>query len=146
MTATGTGRNSGSVALLTAWAFAAGLDYLVCVLPNTESTRRMVDAEVLQALPKHALLVNIGRGRTVDEKALAEALSSGQLAGAILDVFENEPLPPDHFLWDIPNVIITSHTSGPSFPEDLAKVFVRNYWRYISGQTLLHLVDFERGY
>jgi phosphoglycerate dehydrogenase-like enzyme len=101
---------------------------------------------VLAALPQHALLVNVGRGRTLDERALAAALSAGKLRGAILDVFEQEPLPADHFLWDIPNLLVTFHTAGPSFPEDLAQVFVENYRRYINGHPLLHQVDFVRGY
>ena len=127
-------------------SFAAGLDFLVCVLPNTDPTRHIVDAAALKALPPHALLVNIGRGSTVDETALAAALTAGELAGAVLDVFEQEPLPTDHFLWDTPNVFITSHTSGPSYPQDIVKVFVENYTRYIEGQPLKHVVEFERGY
>jgi phosphoglycerate dehydrogenase-like enzyme len=127
-------------------SFTRGLDYLVCVLPNTDATRHIVDAEALRALPRHALLVNIGRGRTIDEAALAEALRAGELAGAVLDVFEQEPLPPEHFLWETPNVLITSHTSGPTFPEDIVKVFIENYLRYIQRQPLKHGVDFERGY
>jgi phosphoglycerate dehydrogenase-like enzyme len=126
--------------------FASGLDYLVCVLPNTPATRRLVDASVLAALPPHALLLNAGRGATLDEQALAQALAEGRLAGAVLDVFEQEPLPPDHIFWRTPNLFITSHTAAPSFPEDIAAVFIENYTRYMNGEELKYQVDFERGY
>lgn len=127
-------------------AFAAGLDYLVCVLPGTAETRRLIDESVLRALPAHALLVNAGRGSVLDESALAAALREGRLAGAALDVFEQEPLPSDHVFWDTPNLFITSHTAAPSFPADIVKVFIENYHRYTAGQPLKYIVDFERGY
>jgi len=126
--------------------FAAGLDYLVAVIPNTAATRRLVDRDLLAALPPHALFVNPGRGSVVDDAALAEALSAGRLAGAVLDVFEREPLPPDHVFWRTPNVLITSHTAALSFPEDIAPVFVDNYRRLVRGEALIYQVDFERGY
>ena len=80
-------------------AFARDLDYLVCIVPNTSGTRRLVDAELLAALPPRAVFVNPGRGAAVDESALADALQSRRLACAVLDVFQQEPLPPDHVLW-----------------------------------------------
>ncbi len=127
-------------------AFAAGLDYLVAVLPNTQGTRGIVDAEMLGALPPQAVVVNAGRGDTIDEAALVAALTSGRVASAVLDVFPEEPLPPSHAFWRTPNTFITSHTSAPSFPRDIVGVFVENYRRFHSGQALLHRVDFERGY
>jgi phosphoglycerate dehydrogenase-like enzyme len=127
-------------------AFATRLDYLVCILPNTHATHHLVDAAVLAALPRHALFVNTGRGATVDEPALADALSKGRIAGAVLDVFEQEPLPPERIFWDTPNLFITSHTAGPSFPEDIAGVFIENYRRYLKNESLKYRVDFERGY
>ncbi|HUU33756.1 MAG TPA: D-2-hydroxyacid dehydrogenase [Vicinamibacterales bacterium] len=127
-------------------AFAAGVDYLVAVLPNTQGTRRIVDAEMLNALPAHAVVVNAGRGDTLDETALVDSLSHGRLAAAVLDVFPEEPLPPQHPFWRTPNTFITSHTSAPSFPRDIVGVFVENYRRFHGGQALLHRVDFERGY
>ena len=127
-------------------AFAAGVDYLVAVVPNTQGTRRIVDAEMLGALAPHAVVVNAGRGDTVDETALIDALTSGRLAAAVLDVFPEEPLPPAHPFWRTPNTFITSHTSAPSFPGDIVGVFVENYRRFHGGQALLHRVDFERGY
>jgi len=127
-------------------AFAGDLDYLVCVMPNTAGTRRLVDDTLLRALPPRAVLINPGRGSVVDTAALAEALQAGRLAGAVLDVFEEEPLPTDHVLWRTPHVIITSHTAALSFPKDIAGVFVDNYGRLLRGEPLRCRVDFERGY
>lgn len=127
-------------------AMAAQCDYLVCSLPNTGASRHLVDATVLAALPSHAVLVNVGRGSTVDEAALVDALQGGRLAGAVLDVFTTEPLPQDSPLWRLPNVIITSHTSALSYPEDIAPIFADNYRRFIAGEALRHVVDFARGY
>lgn len=126
--------------------FATGLDVLVGVLPNTTSTRRIVDATLLSRLPAQSVFINVGRGAAVDESALIEALQNGRLAMAVLDVFEQEPLPPDHPFWQTPNLFMTFHTSAPSFPADLSRLFIDNYHRYINDQPLLHLVDFERGY
>ena len=127
-------------------AFATDLDYLVAVMPDTKATRHLVDRQLLAALPARALFVNPGRGSVVDEAALADALSAGRLAGAVLDVFEQEPLPRDHVFWRTPNLRITSHTAALSFPEDIAPVFVDNYRRLVRGEPLKHQVDFERGY
>lgn len=126
--------------------FANGLDYLVSVLPNTFETRHIVDADLLNTLPAHAIFLNAGRGSAVDETALVEALETGKLAGAILDVFEQEPLPEAHPFWTTPNLWITFHTSAPSFPADITNLFVENYQLFISGQELKYQVDFERGY
>ncbi len=126
--------------------FADGLDYLVCVLPNTPATRGVVDAELLAQLPPHALFINVGRGSAVDEPALIQALETGAISGAVLDVFEQEPLPAEHPLWTVKNLIVTSHTSAPSFPAEIARVFIENYRRYLAGAPLEHVVDFERGY
>lgn len=126
--------------------FASRLDYLVSILPNTKETRRIVDASVLNALPSHALFVNVGRGSAVDETALLGALQNGRIAGAVLDVFEEEPLPKEHPFWDAPNLTMTFHTSAPSLPEDIVKIFIENYLLYIAGKPLKHIVDFEKGY
>ncbi|HRW48594.1 MAG TPA: D-2-hydroxyacid dehydrogenase [Caldilinea sp.] len=127
-------------------AMATQCDYLVCSLPNTDASRGLVDAAVLAALPPHAVLVNVGRGSTVDEGALVAALQGGRLAGAVLDVFATEPLPQESPLWSLPNVLITSHTSALSYPEDIAPIFADNYRRFIAGEALRHVVDFEQGY
>jgi phosphoglycerate dehydrogenase-like enzyme len=126
--------------------FADGLDYLVSVLPNTRETVRIVDASLLGRLPIHAVFVNVGRGSTVDEPALVDALRTGKLAAAVLDVFEQEPLPVGHPFWHTPNLLMTFHTSAPSIPADLARLFIENYNRYAEGQPPLYAVDFEKGY
>ena len=127
-------------------AFATGLDYLVAVLPNTPGTRGIVDAAMLDALPPDAVVVNAGRGDTLDTAALVRALAGKRLAAAVLDVFEEEPLPAEHVLWRTPGVFITSHTAAPSFPADIVGVFAHNYRRYVRGEPLDYQVDFERGY
>ena len=127
-------------------AFAQGVDYLVAVMPNTVRTRRLVDATLLAALPPRAIFINPGRGSVVDEAALADALQARRIAGAVLDVFDTEPLPSDHVFWRLPNVLITSHTAALSFPDDIAPLFVDNYRRFARGLPLQHQVDFEAGY
>lgn len=126
--------------------FAKGLDYVVSVLPRVKETDKLVDAAFLNALPSHAVFVNVGRGNSVDEAALVNALKEGKLAAAILDVFEKEPLPPDHPFWDTPNLYMTYHTSAISYPNDLVRVFFENYNLYIQGKPLKYVVDFEQGY
>lgn len=126
--------------------FAADLDYVVAVMPATARTRRLVDADFLRALPPRAVFVNPGRGGVVDEPALADALEAGRLAGAVLDVFQQEPLPPDHVFWRTKNLLITSHTAALSIPEDIAPVFIDNYRRFLRGEPLQHRVDFDQGY
>ena len=88
----------------------------------------------------------VQRGTTLDESALVKALETGQIAGAVLDVFEQEPLPEGHPFWTTPNLLITFHTSAPSLPADLTNLFVENYHRFIAGKELKYQVDFERGY
>jgi phosphoglycerate dehydrogenase-like enzyme len=126
--------------------FADGLDYLVCVLPKTKDTNKIVEAKLLNALPPQAIFVNVGRGNAVDESALVDALNEGKLAAAVLDVFEKEPLPADHPFWTTPNLFMTFHTSAISYPEDITRLFIENYRLYIEGQPLKYVVDFERGY
>ena len=126
--------------------FAKGVDYLVNILPNTKDTRKIINADLLNALPAHALVINVGRGPAVDESALLEALISNRIAGAVLDVYEKEPLPQDHPFWSAPNLHMTFHTAAPSLPEDIAKIFIENYKLLIEGKPLKYRVDFEKGY
>ena len=126
--------------------FVKGLDYLVGILPNTNETRKIIDENVLNALPTHALFINVGRGSAVDEHALLQALRNNKIARAVLDVFEQEPLPKEHPFWDAPNLTMTFHTSAPSLPEDIAKVFIENYRLYSEGKPLKYVVNFEKGY
>ena len=126
--------------------FAEGLDYLVVVLPRTEGTNKIVNADLLNALPSRAILVNVGRGNAVDDSALVEALAKGKIAGAVLDVTAQEPLPQDHPFWATPNLLLTFHTSAISYPEDITRLFIENYQLYIEGKPLKYQVDFDRGY
>lgn len=127
-------------------SFANGLDYLVSILPNTANTRKIVNADLLNSLPSHALFINVGRGAAVDESALIAALNQNKIAGAVLDVFEQEPLPKEHPFWRTPNLIMTFHTSAISLPEDITKLFIENYKLFNEGKSLKYQVDFERGY
>jgi phosphoglycerate dehydrogenase-like enzyme len=126
--------------------FADEVDYLVSALPRTRDTNKIIDEGLLNALPHHAVFVNVGRGNSVDEYALEKALKEGRLAAAVLDVFEQEPLPRDHPFWTTPNLYMTYHTSAISYPEDITRVFIENYHRYTAGEPLKYVVDFERGY
>jgi phosphoglycerate dehydrogenase-like enzyme len=126
--------------------FAEGLDYLVSVLPRTDDTNRIVNASLLDALPSHAIFINVGRGNAVDESALVTALSAGKIAAAVLDVTEKEPLPEDHPFWTTSNLLLSFHTSAISYPEKITELFMENYHLYIEGRPLKYQVDFERGY
>jgi phosphoglycerate dehydrogenase-like enzyme len=126
--------------------FAGDLDYIVSILPRVKETNKMVDVAFLKALPSHAVFINVGRGNSVDESALVKALKEGKLAAAVLDVFEQEPLPADHPFWDTPNLYMTYHTSAISYPEDITKLFVENYKLFLAGKPLKYVVDFEKGY
>jgi len=127
-------------------SFAKDLDYLVCTLPGTERTKNLVEANFLSSLPNKAWLINVGRGTTLDEIALSNVLSRGSIAGAVLDVFNEEPLPVGHPLWSMPNVFITSHTAARNYLPDIATLFITNYKRFINGKPLLYRVDFNQGY
>lgn len=124
----------------------AAADFAVLTLPLTRETRGLVDATALAALPRHAWLVNVGRGAVVDEDALVDALQAGRLAGAILDVFATEPLPPEHPLWGFEQVVVTPHISGPSTPEEVVAIFNDNLRRYLARRPLRHEVRRARGY
>ncbi|HYG58353.1 MAG TPA: D-2-hydroxyacid dehydrogenase [Symbiobacteriaceae bacterium] len=122
--------------------FTAGVDYLVSSLPLTLETRGLIDP--LQM--KHgALLVNMGRGATIDEVALLEAVQAGRIQ-AVLDVFAKEPLPADHPFWRTPGITVTPHLSGPSVPDEVAQYFAANCRRYMAGKPLKGVVDRQRGY
>jgi len=93
-----------------------------------------------------AWLVNIARGAVVNEAALLDVLEHRRIAGAVLDVFDNEPLPPHHPLWRMDNVVVTPHISGPSTPDAIAPVFNDNLSRFLAGRPLRHVVDRRQGY
>ncbi len=113
----------------------ANTDVLVMILPHADSTRHALDAETLALLPPSAYLVNVGRGPTVDEAALVDALRAGRLAGAALDVTETEPLSPDSPLWDLPGVIITPHGAGGR-PVGAAELIEHNIAALLGGGEL----------
>ncbi len=121
-------------------------DFVVLVVPLTAETRGLVDERVLGAMKPTAWLLNVARGAVVDEDALVRALAERRIAGAVLDVFATEPLPPAHPLWALDNVVVTPHIAGPDVPEDLARVFNENLARYLAGRPLRHVVDRRRGY
>jgi phosphoglycerate dehydrogenase-like enzyme len=124
----------------------AGADIVVLVVPLNDRTRGLIGAPELAAMRPSAWLINIGRGALIDETALVQALERRTIAGAILDVFATEPLPPEHPLWSLDNVVITPHISGPSTPEEIAPVFNGNLACYLAGRRLRHVVDRRRGY
>lgn len=126
----------------------AECDYVVITLPLTEKTRHLCNEEMLKDMKPNAYLINIGRGGLIDEKALVKALKKGWIAGAGLDVFEEEPLPADSPLWSMENVILTPHISGftPHYDRRAVDLFAENLRRYLAGETLLNRVNREVGY
>ena len=130
-------------------AIAAALaraDFVVLTLPLSAATRGLIGAPALAAMKPTAWLINLARGPIVDEAALIAALRARRIGGAILDVFDTEPLPPEHPLWAVDNVVITPHISGPSTPAEIAPIFADNLRRYLAGRPLRHEVDRRRGY
>jgi phosphoglycerate dehydrogenase-like enzyme len=123
-------------------------DYVVVVVPLTDQTRNLIDASAIAAIKPGAVFINVARGGIVDEDALRTALRSGALAGAALDVFDDEPLPPDSTWWTEPNVFVTPHVSGlaPRYFGQVLEIVSTNLRRFVSGQPLLNRVDRERGY
>jgi phosphoglycerate dehydrogenase-like enzyme len=108
----------------------------------------MIGARELAAMKRDAYFINVGRGDTVDEAALAAALAAGRLAGAAVDVFAQEPPAAGHPLYALDNVILSPHVSGflPSYDDKCVELFAENLRRYLAGDTLLNLVDRARGY
>ncbi len=123
-------------------------DFVVVALPLTKETHHILDAAAFEAMKETAYLVNVGRGELIDQQALVEALKDKQLAGAALDVFEEEPLPEDDPLWDMENVIVSPHISGLSahFREETLTLFIENLNRYIADLPLYNRVDLSKGY
>ena len=124
----------------------ASADFVVLTVPLTAVTRGLIGARELARMKPSAWLVNIGRGPLVDEGALLEALSGKRIGGAILDVFDEEPLSADHPLWKFENVVITPHISGPSTPDEIGPIFDDNLRRYLTRRPLRYQVDRKRGY
>jgi phosphoglycerate dehydrogenase-like enzyme len=123
-------------------------DVVVMCAPLTADTRHLLGAAELRAMKPSAFFINVGRGATVDETALARALRDGRLAGAAVDVFAEEPPPPGHPLYGLDNVIVSPHVSGflPGYDDRCAELFAENLRRLLDGAPLLNLVDRARGY
>jgi phosphoglycerate dehydrogenase-like enzyme len=123
-------------------------DTLVITAPDTPATRGLIDAAALAQMKPSAVLINVSRGRIVDEDALAAALRTGRLRGAGLDVFTVEPLPAEHALWTLPNVLLTPHVSPitPHFWRRQTDLIVDNLRRFARGETMRNIVDKREGY
>ncbi len=121
-------------------------EYLVPIVPHTPDTEKMIGAAELALLPRGAIFINIGRGALVDELALIEALQSGHLGGAGLDVFTEEPLPPDSPFWDMPNVLVSPHSGSTSDRENsrIIDIFCDNLHRFLDNKPLLNILDTEK--
>ena len=129
-------------------AMLAESDVVLVAVPLTTATRAMIDAAALHAMKPTAFLINIARGDVCDEAALVRALETKQIGGAALDVFGEEPLPPDHPLWQLSNCLISPHMSSltPLYAERAAMLFEENLRRYLAGDTLYNVVNLPLGY
>ena len=126
--------------------FFDDLNYVVSVLPKTTHTENAVDATALRRLSPSSILINIGRGNSIDDDALLVALKNGAIGAAVLDVFREEPLPKSHPYWHQPNVYITSHTSAPTLERFVPQAMALNLERFMAGKDLLGTFDARKGY
>jgi glyoxylate/hydroxypyruvate reductase A len=149
----GWSRSEKHVAGIASYAGAAGLapllgrsEIVVCLLPLTTETERILNASTLALLPKGAALVNAARGAHLVEDDLLAALASGQVSAAVLDVFREEPLTTDHPFWHHPRVIVTPHVAAFTNPTTAAPIILDNIRRFEDGRPLLNRIDPARGY
>ena len=126
--------------------FLAGLKIMICLLPLTPATEGILNAKLFDGLPMGSILMNVGRGGQLAETDLLAALDSGRLSLAMLDVFRQEPLPPDHIFWRRKDIVITPHVAAITRPGTGAEDILENYRRAMAGEPLLNLVDQTRGY
>lgn len=126
----------------------ANCDVLVLSTPGLASTQGMISAERIGKLDRGAIVANVARGAVIDEQAMIDALRSGQLGGAVLDVFAREPLDPASPLWTLPNVFVSPHVSGlrASHWDEIRSLFAENMWRFRRGETLRNAIDPQAGY
>ncbi len=126
----------------------AASDYVLVVLPSTAGTRGLIGEAQIAAMKPTAVLINIGRGASIDEAALLRALETGKIRGAALDVFTTEPLPSSHPFYKLPNVLLSPHTADrvEGFLEPAVDCFFENMARFLKGQPLLNVVDKHAGY
>jgi glyoxylate/hydroxypyruvate reductase A len=127
-------------------AFLGQCDILMCVLPLTEQTQGILDRQLFQHLPTRAALVNMGRGGHLVEADLHEALASGQLSAAVLDVLQQEPAAPEHPFWHHPQILLTPHIAAMTQPESAFSVLLENIRRHQRGEAMLGQVDRKQGY
>lgn len=124
----------------------ARTDILICLLPLTDSTRGILSKPLFDQLPRGATVINVGRGGHLAQDDLLQALDAGQLSGAVLDVCDPEPLPPEHPFWTHPQVVLTPHIASMTQPETAVDAVVDNLRRYRQGLPMVGLVDRARGY
>ncbi|GGE32212.1 glyoxylate/hydroxypyruvate reductase A [Agaricicola taiwanensis] len=126
--------------------FLARSDVLVCLLPRTTETEGVLNASLFERMPRGAHLINVARGEHLVEEDLLAALESGQLAGAVLDVFRKEPLPAEHPFWSHPRIFVTPHIASMTVPDTAAQIVADNIGRLRRGEPPLGLVDRDHGY
>ena len=127
-------------------ALARRSDILVCLLPLTQDTAGILDARLFAAMPKGGAIINAARGRHLVEADLLAALETGQLSAAVLDVFDQEPLPPEHPFWSHPKIIVTPHVAAATHAPTAAAGVAENLRRLSDGRPLINVVDLARGY
>ncbi|HAA11150.1 MAG TPA: glyoxylate/hydroxypyruvate reductase A [Cytophagales bacterium] len=127
-------------------AFLQAVNVLVCLLPLTPATENYLNAQLFERCSPGTYLINVARGKHLVEEDLIPAIHSGQLSGAVLDVFREEPLPVHHPFWEHPNIVITPHHASLTNPDAAIPQLLENYRRSIQGEQLLNTVDRKKGY
>ena len=122
-------------------------DYVCSALPSTPQTKGLLSGDILKhCAGRKSVFINVGRGDIISETTLVHAITEGWLGGAILDVYDEEPLPDDSMLWANPNVTLTPHMAGLCSVSEASSVFMNNVHHYLAGQPLQYTVDFSHGY